>query len=322
LFREEYLLNYLHLLDSDIKALEANVELLDTNERQISATVQEVSTRTPLHEDHLDTKRLKGVGSSQFDFPTVETLEDSRTSNDAEIQKARGLIFRLLKEREICVWRLTQIDTRRKLWIFRDRLLGVWHEVNHSKLFGPSSLFELQGDFSTPLEGPGLLQRNREEKHPRTPSGKRPRRPSFTTPKRPRLLSIPHLPPPEVPRVPRVAVPLSSWWPTTLEVTWLGPNSPVTLPVEGSERTQNGLFSIYPDGGCFLVNPNNPNQGVKIAICSPQKLKDWLDTGESVALTSDRWSDFYRSHSGIKRSEKYLEDFFLKYLFLKNINNN
>jgi len=279
-----------------------------------------VSTRTPLHEDHLDTKRQKGVGASQFDFPTVETLEDSRTSNDAEIQKARGLIFRLLKEREICVWRLTQIDTRRKLWIFRDRLLGVWYEVNHSKLFGLASLFEIQGDYASPMEGPGLLQRNREEKHPRTPTGKRPRRPSFTTPKRPRILSIPQLPPPEVPRVPRVAFPLSNWWPTTMEITWLGPTAPITLPIEGSERTQNGFFVVYGNGDCFLVNPNNPNQGVKVAICSSQKLKDWVEAGETVTLSSDRWSDFYRSHTSIKKTEKYPEDVFLS-PFHKKTNN-
>jgi len=124
---ETDLKNKLSFIIEDIEKLEINIRDLSKIRKFIDEGIAQANIKPPLREEHL----LSKVGDhvQHYDYPTLENLEQAAVTNKFDIEQAEGLKLRLEQEKTLLKWRIEQLETRRKVWIIRDRLLGVWQEI-------------------------------------------------------------------------------------------------------------------------------------------------------------------------------------------------
>jgi len=128
---EKILTAKLTAIEGDIKKLDKNIEELETIKPLIEGGLNAANHNLPLHEQGLSSKQ--GVYVRHYDYSTIENLQQAVVTNTFDIHQAEGLKLRLEQELILLRWRIEQLKTRRKVWIVRDRLLGVWQELLATK---------------------------------------------------------------------------------------------------------------------------------------------------------------------------------------------
>jgi len=134
---EEYLIKQLEGIKSDIKSLKVNIVALKEIKQAIINAKRRAEDVPPLQESALLSKGPEAVFNSFY--PTLENLVDAEITNQFDIHQAEGLLVRLKQEKTLLKWRIEQVHTRRKCWLVRDRLLGVFSEIKASSLPSLSS---------------------------------------------------------------------------------------------------------------------------------------------------------------------------------------
>jgi hypothetical protein len=143
---ENGLLNKLQTLENDIASIKVNAQQLKKNTELIDKMIGKLTFDTsnrgmdtyeflhsPLQEADLTT--FKNSAAAKGDSLTIDSLENSLVTSRTELQKTIGLLTTLQAQRDLVVTQLSQLDTRMKLWIFRDRLRRTLFEVSESDLF-------------------------------------------------------------------------------------------------------------------------------------------------------------------------------------------
>jgi hypothetical protein len=124
---EKDLRKKLSFIIDDIQRLEINIRDLRAIRTFIDEGIAQANSTLPLREEQLLSK--VGHHVHHNDYPTLENLQQAAVTNSFDIEQAEGLKLRLEQEKTLLKWRIQQLDIRRKVWIFRDRLLGVWQEI-------------------------------------------------------------------------------------------------------------------------------------------------------------------------------------------------
>jgi len=151
------IVKYLKDISQDIETLKSNLQELQKTRIKIQNALDS-PLQQPLLPGDLTTK--EGPKSNDYAYlPTKEHLLEAQRINEAETRRAEGMKYRLSKEQDLYEWRKQQIDTRKRLWIMRDRLLGVLKDIHVSysidghgpKLFAPDDGPQVIGKI-TPLK--------------------------------------------------------------------------------------------------------------------------------------------------------------------------